>query len=174
MRMKIILIYVLRSYLSSFNNSQYKISYKNRQLSLNDIYRDMLYEIEEDKDLKTFFTTAIARINNVLVNTPSNCTELKEELNTLLNDSTTNLENKRQVIEAILTIIKSKPFWEDEISIESKEDLPEEYLLTSQEYRDNLMLNIAKFYADKCHHYSKLNREYHICQWIKYLHSLCE
>ena len=84
------------------------------------------------------------------------------------------LENKRLVIEAVLSIIKSKPFWEDGITIESNEDLPEEYLLTFKEYRDNLMRDIAKFYADKCEKPSELNSKYHICQWMKYLHSLCE
>lgn len=157
-----------------FDDSQYKISYKDRQLSLNNIYRDMLLKIESDRDLETFLTTATSRIKNILLNTPNNCTKLKEELDKQFNDPDTSPENKRQVIKAILTIIKSKPFWEEEITIESKEDLPEEYLLSPDECRDNLMLNIAKFYADKCEQSPEANYEYHICQWIKYFYSLCE
>ena len=157
-----------------FDSSQYKIGYKDRQLSLNDIYQDMLLKIEDDKDLETYLQTAIARIKDLIPNTINSCNELKQELSKQFNDSNISLENKRQVIKAILTIIKSKPFWEKGITIESNEDLPEEYLLTLEEYRDNLILNIAKFYADKCEQSSELDRKYHICQWMKYLYSVCE
>ena len=157
-----------------FDNGQYKISYQNKQLSLTDIYRDMLLKIENDEDLNGNFETAIVRIKDTLSITPSDCAELQNELNIIFNDPKINASNKRQVIEAILSIVKSKPFWENEIVIASKEDLPEEYLLTPEEYRDNLMLNIAKFYADKCEQSSETDNEYHICQWIKYLYALCE
>ena len=158
-----------------FDDSQYQISYKNQQLSLNDVYRDMLLEIENDQDLENYFDSAITRIKNILPRTLNNCIELKEELGKLFNKSFTSTENKSQVIEAILSIIKSKPFWENEITIESRENLPEEYSLSFKECRDNLMLNIAKFYAGKCEQSSKeVNSKYHICQWMKYLYSLCE
>lgn len=156
-----------------FDNSPYKISYDNKQLSLTDVYQDMLLKIETDQELKENFKTAIARINNILLNTPKDCKGLSQELSKLFNDSTINLENKRQVIEAILTIAKSKPFWSEKIIIESKANLPEEYLLTPEEYRDNLMRNIAKFYTEKCEQSLETNHKYHICQWIKYLHNLC-
>lgn len=156
-----------------FDDSQYKISYKNQQLSLNDIYQDMLLKIESDRDLETYLNTAIAKIKNILSNTPSNCSELKDELSQLYNDPQISANNKRQVIEAILTIVKSKPFWEKEITIESQRNLPEEYLLDPDDYRDNLMRDLAKFYADKCEQYSEAAQKYHICQWIKYLYDSC-
>lgn len=157
-----------------FNDCQYKISYKNKQLCLRDIYQDMLLKIENDIDLETYLQTAIARVQNILPHIPSNCAELQNELNKLFKDSTFTLDNKRKIIEAILTIIKSKPFWEDEITIESKKDFLEEYLLNEEEdRRDNLMRLIAKFYADKCEQSSEAHRKYHICQWVKYLHDLC-
>ena len=156
-----------------FDNSQYKISYGNKQLYLTDVYQDMLLKIETDKELKTHFNTVIARIKNILPNVPRNCPELAKELSTLFKDPTLSLENKRQVIEAILTIVKSKLFWEEKITLEGKEDLPEEFLLSPKDYRDNLMLNIAKFYAEECEQSSEINHKYHICQWIKYLHNLC-
>lgn len=156
-----------------FDDSQYEISYANKQLSLSNIYQDMLLRIETDEDLKTHFNTAIARIKSILPNIPSDRADLSQELSELSKDNTLSDENKRQIIEAILTIVKSKPFWEEAITIESNQNLPEEYLLSSEEYRDNLMLHIAKFYADKCEQSSDINHKYHICQWIKYLHNFC-
>lgn len=140
----------------------------------------MLLEIKTDEDLKNNFDIAIARINKKLIDIlsdradaqPTNCKEPAKKLSKLLNDSTLNIENKRQVIEAILTILKSKPFWE-KITIESKENLPEEYLLSPKEYKDNLMLNIAKFYSGECEQSSETSYRYHICQWIRYLHNFC-
>ena len=156
-----------------FDDSQYKISYANKQLSLRDIYQEMLLRIETDEDIKTHFHTAIARIKSILPNTPTDRADLSQELRKLFKDNTLSHENQRQIIEAILTIVKSKPFWEEAIIIESDQNLPEEYLLTSEEYRDNLMLNIAKFYSDKCEQSSTTNHKYHVCQWIKYLHNFC-
>lgn len=156
-----------------FDDSLYKISYANQQLSLRNIYQDMLLRIETDGDLKTHFHTAIARIKSILPNTPSDRADLAQKLRKLLEDNTLSHETKRQTIEGILTIVKSKPFWLEAITIESNQNLPEEYLLTSEESRDNLMLNIAKFYSDKCEQSSTKNHKYHICQWIKYLHNSC-
>ena len=96
---------------------------------------------------------------------------MTEELNSLFNNAYLSLENKRKAVEAILTIIKSKPIWEKEITVESKEYLLKEYLLTAKECKDNLMRNIAEFYAKECEQSSQTNHKYHICQWIKYLHN---
>ena len=155
-----------------FDSSQYKISYKNKQISLTDVYQDMLLEIEVNEDLKNNFSIAIARVENILQNTPSDTIELAKELSELFYDSIQNIESQRQIIEAILTIVKSKSFW-GEIIIEGQESLPEEYLLSPEESRDNIMLNIAKFYADKCEYSSEVNQKYHICQWIKYFYNFC-
>ena len=133
----------------------------------------MLLRIETDEDLKNHFHTAIARIKSILPNTPTDHADLSQELRKLFKDNTLSHENQRQIIEAILTIVKSKPFWEEAITIESDQNLPEEYLLTSEECRDNLMLNIAKFYSNKCEQSSTTNHKYHVCQWIKYLHNFC-
>ena len=154
-----------------FDSSQYQINYKNNQLSLSNVYQDMLLKVELDDDLKANLDIAITRIKTILLNQPSNCLELTEELNSLFNNAYLSLENKRKAVEAILTIIKSKPIWEKEITVESKEYLLKEYLLTAKECKDNLMRNIAEFYAKECEQSSQTNHKYHICQWIKYLHN---
>ncbi|MEL7407066.1 MAG: hypothetical protein AAFN00_08880, partial [Cyanobacteria bacterium J06558_2] len=150
----------------------YKITYKNQQLLLDDIYQAMLLTIETDEDLKDNFDTAIARIKNILSSTPCKASELSQELNQLFNNPTINQDLKRQVIIAILNIIRVKPFWSEKIIVESQKNLPEIYLLSPEACRDNLMLNIAKFYASKYQKSSAINHQYHVCQWIKYLYEL--
>lgn len=155
-----------------FNNSEYDLSYQNKPLILAKVYQDMLLSIKTDTDIKSNLKNASDRLKHLLSPLPSNCQELWQQLDKLFNQSSLSIADKRQLITAILTIVKSKDFWLEKIIIKPTDNLPSEYLLNLEERRDNLMHNIAKFYARSCQQNPpQQQHQYHICQWINHLNN---
>ena len=90
---------------------------------------------------------------------------LINECQKLNQNSTITPQEKRKLIEVILKIVKAKPYWEDKIVIETDD-------LSQDKAADNVLLAIARFYANSCYFSTKSNSTmYHIPQWVNFLYT---
>ncbi|MGB5596762.1 MAG: ornithine acetyltransferase [Crocosphaera sp.] len=143
-----------------------QITYKNNPLSLEDIYKDMIQDINNDADINKNIDNVLKRIENFLSISMTDKHSLINECQKLKQNSSITPKQKRQLIEVILKIVKAKPYWEDKIIIQ------DDYL-SEDEARDNIIANIARFYAKSCDLSEQSHSiVYHIPQWVKYLHSI--
>ncbi len=141
-----------------------QITYKNNPLSLEEIYKDMIQDINNDADINQNIDNVIQRIEKFLSISIPDQNMLISECQKLNHNSTITPQEKRNIIEVILKIVKAKPYWEEKIIIE------DDYLSEDQP-KDNVMLNIAQFYANSCNLSNQSNSTvYHIPQWINFLY----
>lgn len=135
----------------TFDNWIHPPIFENKPLNLQIIYQKIAERLGEDKDLENSFQRVIKRITYCrLLDTNS--------INTLQNTILNNLGNS-QVINALLTIAKSKPYWEKHIQFSTYGSNSEKI------FRDQLLLEIARFYK----HQSE-ESALHISALIRTLH----
>ncbi|MEN8218981.1 MAG: hypothetical protein ABFS56_21940 [Pseudomonadota bacterium] len=117
-----------------FDNYKNPLFYGNDEFRLSKIYADIIKDIDKDQDLIENFDTVCNRINFSELNT-STVSELKKSFLNKIND---DIDDK--LIYILFLIRKIKPYWK---KIDTDENI-EAYKL-----REQLALEIAKFYADK-------------------------
>jgi hypothetical protein len=130
--------------------------YKGNNLLLTDIYKDMAELINQDPDLKNHLITACQRINYCPGLNCTDTTELKTSWIQKFN-STEDLTCKNELIYALLTLIKAKNFWR-------KIEPPPDWSRSPEVYRDQLLLEIGKFYSEHS------DAEYHLSVFFKILY----
>ncbi len=153
--------FIIPEFQQKFDNHINPPIYNNQSLVLENIYFDMVKDIindsDEDKDLKSNLLTVSNRIIHC---SGLNSTDL-ESLRDSWIEQFHNAENevcKRELICALLTIRKAKDYW--------KQIQPPTYWTgTVQAFRDQLLLQIAKFYSEESN-YAK----YHIPYFMQILH----
>ena len=144
-----------------------KITYKNNPLSLETIYQDMIQDINDNPDInhRDNINNVLQRIEKFLSMSIPDKNSLINECEKLNQNSTITPQEKRKLIEVILKIVKAKPYWEDEITIE------DDYL-SENKAEDNVLLAIARFYANSCNLSDQSNSTvYHIPQWVNFLYT---
>ncbi|MCK5522755.1 MAG: hypothetical protein KAI83_06420 [Thiomargarita sp.] len=117
-----------------FDNHKNPLLYVNDEFSLEKIYTDIIEDIDKDKDLSTNFDRVCNRINF----SGLNCSTVSELKNAFLNQFHHDIEDR--LIQTLFLIRKIKPYWE---KINTHENI------SSEKLREQLALEIAKFYADK-------------------------
>lgn len=141
-----------------FLEEKINLNYNDQHTSLEQIYQDMAQDISTDEEIRKQFNTVLARVQgffNTPINDPQN---LLDEWQKLWNNSSLTAAKKRDLIEVILKIVKSKDYW---LKISFDEG----------QTRDDIMYSIARFYAQSCPDpHSPLSHFYHIPQWIRFLH----
>ncbi|MGK7882080.1 MAG: ornithine acetyltransferase [Crocosphaera sp.] len=154
----------LQDYLKNELSST-KITYKNNSLSLDAIYQDMIQDINDNPDINQNLDNVLQRIEKFLSMSIPDKNSLINECQKLKHNSTITPQEKRKLIEVILKIVKAKPYWEDEITIE------DDYL-SKNKAEDNVLLAIARFYAKSCNFSPQSNSTvYHIPQWVNFLYT---
>lgn len=116
-------------------------TYNGSSIEIEKIYLDMVDELCQDADLQSNWQTAFKRIIYCL---GVNCNDIikfpslwKSEYNQSQNDV-----DKKQLILALLTIIKAKKYW-------NKIHPPSDWQRPEQIFRDMLILEIGKFYSEQ-------------------------
>ncbi|GBF79492.1 hypothetical protein [Aphanothece sacrum] len=143
-----------------------KITYQNKPLALEEVYQDMIEEIIHDKDINNNKNNVLKRIEKFLSVPIPDINSLLNECQKLNNNSDINPQQKRQLIEVILKIVKAKDYWKKKITVE------DDYL-PQDKAKDNVMRTIANFYANSCDLSDKINSTiYHIPQWVNFLYSI--
>lgn len=117
-----------------FDNYKNPLLYGNYTFTLPKIYTDIIKEIDKDKDLIANFDSVCQRIKFSELNS-SIVSELKKSFQNKFDD-----EIDEKLIYILFLIRKIKPYWE---KIHTDENIAAEKL------REQLALEIAKFYADK-------------------------
>jgi len=117
-----------------FANYKNRLSYMNDEFSLKKIYTDIIEDIDKDKDLSANFDRVCNRINFSRLN----CSTVGDLKNAFINQFHHGIDNR--LIQTLFLIRKIKPYWE---KISTRENIDAEKL------REQLALEIAKFYADK-------------------------
>ena len=144
-----------------------KITYKNNPLSLEEIYKDMIQDINNDADINhpNNIDNVLQRIEKFLSLSIPDKNSIINECQKLKHNSTITPQEKRKLIEVILKIVKAKPYWENKIIIE------DDYL-SKDKAADNVLLAIARFYAKSCNFSTQSNSTmYHIPQWVNFLYT---
>ncbi|EAZ90493.1 hypothetical protein [Crocosphaera chwakensis] len=142
-----------------------KITYKNNPLSLEEIYKDMIEDINSDADIDQNLDNVLKRIEKFLSIPIPDKNSLINECTKLKHNSTITPEEKRKLIEVILKTVKAKPYWEEQIIIE------DDYL-SKDKAEDNVLLAISRFYANSCNLSNQSNSTlYHIPQWVNFLYA---
>jgi hypothetical protein len=123
-----------------------KCTYQNNVLSLNHIYQEMIKDISHDQDLELNWHRAVARIshcNNLNLRSPK---DFQESWQTTWPKIVDNIDEANQLIYALLSIRKVKPYWECiQPAIRNGTNNNEG---KSREFRDDISLEIAsKIYA---------------------------
>lgn len=132
--------------------------FKNNNLSLKDIYTEMLNQAQVDIDLINNIDRAFERINHCDC---LDCSDLDKFINSAfanLNNSS-NLETIRTTSIALLTIRKAKEYW-------YKIEPPNNWTSSTQTFREQLMLAIARFYSEQ-----STNPQYHLSYLLEYLYN---
>lgn len=142
-----------------FDEYSLPIIYREERLQLDNLYRDMVAELEKDLDLKNNFTTARKRIQYCQ---DLECTDLQQLSQSWKSQWEITASCEANLVLPLLAIAKSKPYWKEDIQPD------ESYSLSASVFRDALSLEIAKkFYAyqngDECSHY-------HLPCFFKYLY----
>jgi hypothetical protein len=121
--------------------------YQNNALNLNTIYQDMVDDTVQDRDLADNLERGVARIKSYCENIKIECTkDLQDYWQQQWQVNVNNRDNLNELIYAILSIRKAKPYWEkvhpgDEIATEDCEN-------RYRKFRDDMTLEIGKqFYA---------------------------
>ncbi|WP_231506085.1 hypothetical protein [Planktothrix serta] len=130
--------------------------YKENNLLLTDIYKDMAELIDQDPDLKNHLITASQRINYC----PGlNCTDVDKLKISWIQEfnSTVDVTRKNELIYVLLTLIKAKNFWRE---IEP----PPNWSGSADNYKEQLLLKIGKFYSEQS------DAEYHLSVFFKILY----
>lgn len=130
--------------------------YKGNNLLLTDIYKDMAELINQDPDLKHHLITACKRINYCPGLNCTDTTELKTSWIQKFN-STEDVTCKNELIYVLLSLIKAKNFWRE---IEP----PHDWSGSADNYKDQLLLEIGKFYSEQS------DAEYHLSVFFKILY----
>jgi hypothetical protein len=138
-----------------FDEYELPIEYRENQIDLHSVYRDIIEELKEDRDLCQHFAKAVRRI--------SHCQGLNLQDFKSLAESWRELSNSPERIEtelifALLAIAKSKPYWKKVMAS------------SPSHQREALSLQIARrFYAEQ--NGENCDR-YHLPCFFNYLYSL--
>jgi hypothetical protein len=119
-------------------------------LNLQGIYHKMAIDLTQDKDLEKHWDRVHPRISNHFPGDYSTPAQFSQDW-LIKFKSCRNKEEKLEPIYKLLTLRKAKDYWKDCVVP------PEDYSLSSQTYRDNLALEIGKFYSKNSN-----NPRYHI------------
>lgn len=142
-----------------FDKYNFPVIYKDEQLKLENIYRDITDRLSEDTDLQSNFAIATKRIEHCH---DLECLDLGKLANSWKSEWKTAEKCRDELVLSLLTIAHSKTYWEKVI-----QGYPESKLSPHQ-FRDNLSLHLAtEFYArqngSECLHY-------HLPCFFKYLY----
>lgn len=129
--------------------------YQEKNLVLEDIYKDMAELIDKDTDLKNHQKTACQRINYCKALKFTDVNQFKISWISEFK-STQDVSQKSELIYALLTLIKAKNFWH-------KIQPPPDWSRSPEVYRDQLLLEIGKFYSEHS------EAEYHLSVFFKRL-----
>ncbi|MEA5472242.1 hypothetical protein [Spirulina sp. 06S082] len=162
-----------------------KPMYNGEKLSLEKIYHDMNQDIidpqdddekiaeekrKEIEEMQNNFTTISERVKRTCQNLDGTFVDKKEfcdRWKIAFTNPRCNPTQKRELIEVILKIRKAKLYWKNKIHLSSSYSN-----LTETELKNNLSLEIANFYSDRC---QKLDQShpYHIPYWMRCLIRFC-
>jgi hypothetical protein len=121
-------------------------AYQNNTLSLNQIYQEMIKDIQHDQDLKTHWNRAATRIshcNTLDLTTPQN---LQQSWQTEWPRSVNDKAQANQLIYALLSVRKVKPYWER--IHPANESVTNNYEEEWRSFREDISLEIGrKVYA---------------------------
>jgi hypothetical protein len=141
-------------------------AYQNSPLDLNHIYQNIVQDSKKDKDLATHWSRAKDRImhcNGLELDHPE---KLQQSWQTQWSKSMHDSDRTHQLIYALLSIRKVKPYWEqihpvNELATENcKEDW--------RSFREDIALEIGRQVYS--HHEGKPHQ--HLACFFKYLHQL--
>jgi hypothetical protein len=118
-----------------------KPNYKSSVLELEKIYEDMVDEICYDADLNRNSQTAFDRIRHCSNLNFDQITMFQQSWKSQYNTSSDTIDKKRLIL-ALLTIVKAKSYWKNIRP-------PIDSTLSEQVFRDNLSLEIGKFYSEQ-------------------------
>ncbi|MBD2503762.1 hypothetical protein [Anabaena azotica] len=134
-------------------------NYNGNAIEIEKIYLDMVDELCQDADLKSNWQTGFKRIIYCLGVNCDDIINFPSLWKSKYNQSQNDVE-KKQLILALLTIIKAKKYW-------NKIHPPSDFQLPKHRYREMLMLEIGKFYSEQ-----DGNINNHIPFFFNTLHSL--
>jgi hypothetical protein len=117
-----------------FNDYKNPIFFMGKQLSLEDLYSCIIKELESDKNLESHFDLAKKRLSFSNIDT-SNISNLKASFLNKINQG-----NNDHIVKLLFLITKIKPYWK---KLYTSDNLSEE------KFREQLSLEIAKFYSEK-------------------------
>ncbi len=152
--------FILPELQTIFDNHPIKPIYNNNPLQLENIYSDMADDMISDGDLQNNLAKACKRINYCTDLDCSNINQLqdswKDKFQKLRDQS-----EKEKMIFALLTIRKAKEYWRSKITP------GHEWTRSGSDYRDQLLLKIAKFYSEQG---DNPNPKYHLSVFFKILY----
>ncbi len=119
-----------------FDEHKNALLYMDDELSLRKIYADIIEDIDKDKDLAANFDRICNRINFFGLN----CSAVNDLKNDFFNRFDHGIDINDVLIQTLFLIRKIKPYWEKMSTSES---------IDGEKLREQLSLEIAKFYADK-------------------------
>lgn len=146
---------------SVYNNYLYSPNYNGNSIKIEQIYSDMVDELCQDADLQNNWPIAFNRISYCLGIDGDDISKFQNSWKCQYNKCQNNFE-KKQLILALLTIIKAKKYWR-------KIQPPSDWNRPEQIFRDMLSLQIGKFYSEQ-----ECNTENHILFFFNILNSLLE
>jgi len=127
--------YFLRPILTEiFANYKNRLSYANNPFNMKEIYADIIADIDKDEDLIANFDTVCNRIKF----SGLNCSTVNDLKNAFLNKFRHGMDDR--LVDTLFLLRKIKPYWE---KINTDENI------TASKLREQLALEIAKFYADQ-------------------------
>jgi hypothetical protein len=145
---------------------EYQCVYQNSPLSLSYVYQEMVKGIEQDQDIKTHWHRAAARIshcNTLNLKTPQNLQQSwQNEWIKITNDT----DKANQLIYALLSVRKVKPYWECIHQAEEREQ--DNYEEAHRKFRDEISMKIAK----EVYAHQEGTPHQHLACFFNHLHQL--
>jgi hypothetical protein len=136
-----------------FDDYDIPIDYREKQIDLHSVYRDIIHDLEEDGDLCQHFAKAVRRISHC---EGLNLQDPKSLAESWRKSSYSPEGVETELIFALLAIAKSKPYWKK--------------VMVSSRQREDLSIQIARrFYAKQT---GESCDRYHLPCFFTYLHSL--
>lgn len=140
-------------------------AYQNNPLSLNQVYQEMIKNIQHDQDLKTHWNRAATRISHCTLNlsTPQN---LQQSWQTEWLKVVNETDKASKLIYALLSVRKVKPYWER--IHPANQSVTDDYEEEWRSFREDISLEIGrKVYA---HQEGKPHQ--HLACFFNHLHQL--
>lgn len=118
-----------------FNDYKNPVSYKNNKLDLYNLYHEILTDSQNDQDLNRNFEVVRSRLSFLTPNL-SNVSDLQLSLNSKYQNNFAP-----EIAKILFLFRKAKPYWENIHT--------EESLMTADKLREQLSLEIARFFSEE-------------------------